>query len=79
MSSGALIEIEQRPPEEVTHAQGKRVAAEGIEVTRAPSCVLCTVLRGQQLAYFLALLTCIVQICGLSLDCQSLMALILGP
>jgi 5-methylthioribose kinase len=29
---GASIEIEQRPAEEITHAQGKRVAAEGVGV-----------------------------------------------
>ena len=32
LGSGELIEIEQRPPEEITHYQGKQIAASGIKV-----------------------------------------------
>jgi methylthioribose-1-phosphate isomerase len=35
LERGEQIEIEQRPPEEITHFKGQRVVTEGIKVRRA--------------------------------------------
>ncbi len=35
LPNGALIEIEQRPAEEITHFKGQRVVTENIKVRRA--------------------------------------------